>query len=173
MWPTRWPINTMSNLTDIDVRNAKEGEHTDGDGLILVVRASRSGGKLRRSWVLRIVDGGRRRKLGLGVYPSISLAQARLKAQDFRRKLAEGDDPSVAETRRVTLREFCALANPQRRDRRLSRQSGAHVQERQVNHDPRSRLARPFRTAALARCRLDHGRRCRRYPANAQAANGG
>ena len=73
--------------------------------MILVVRASRSGGKLRRSWVLRIVDGGRRRKLGLGVYPSISLAQARLKAQDFRRKLAEGNDPSVAETRRVTLRE--------------------------------------------------------------------
>ncbi len=48
MWPTRWPTNTMSNLTDIDVRNAKEGEHTDGDRwLILVVRASRSGGKLR------------------------------------------------------------------------------------------------------------------------------
>ena len=59
----------MSNLTDIDVRNAKEGEHTDGDGLILVVRASRFGGKLRRSWVLRIVDGGRRRKLGLAFIP--------------------------------------------------------------------------------------------------------
>ena len=70
----------MPNLTDVDVRNAKKGEHTDGDGLILVVRASRFGGKRRRSWVLRIVDGGRRRKLGLGVYPSVSLAQARQKA---------------------------------------------------------------------------------------------
>ena len=89
----------MPNLTDIDVRNAKKGEHTDGDGLILVVRASRSG-KPRRSWVLRIMDGGRRRKLGLGVYPSVSLAQARQKAQDARRAFAEGIDPSVTAKRR-------------------------------------------------------------------------
>jgi integrase len=95
----------MPNLTDIDVRTAKEGEHTDGEGLILVVRASVSGAKLRRSWVLRIVDGGRRRKLGLGVYPSVSLAQARQKAQVFRRKLAEGDDPSVTANRRTAISE--------------------------------------------------------------------
>ena len=105
LWPTRWPIRTMPNLTDVDVRNAKEGEHTDGDGLILVVRASRSGGKPRRSWVLRIVDGGRRRKLGLGVYPSVSLAQARQKAQDARRELAEGNDPSITAKRRAAILE--------------------------------------------------------------------
>ena len=70
----------MPTLTDVDVRNAKLGEHTDGDGLILVVRASRSGSKLRRAWVLRIVDGGRRRKLGLGVYPAVGLGQARQRA---------------------------------------------------------------------------------------------
>jgi hypothetical protein len=75
----------MPNLTDFDVRNAKPGEHTDADGLILVVRPSRSSGKPRRSWVLRLVTGGRRRKLGLGVYPSVSLAQARQKAQEARR----------------------------------------------------------------------------------------
>ena len=75
----------MPNLTDLDVRNAKPGEHTDADGLILVVRPSRSSGKPRRSWVLRLVTGGRRRKLGLGVYPSVSLAQARQKAQEARR----------------------------------------------------------------------------------------
>ena len=95
----------MPNLTDVDVRSAKKGEHTDGDGLILVVRASRSSGKPRRSWVLRIVDGGRRRKLGLGVYPSVSLAQARQKAIDARRKLAEGKDPSITAERRVAIRE--------------------------------------------------------------------
>ena len=95
----------MPTLTDVDVRNAKLGEHTDGDGLILVVRASRSGSKLRRAWVLRIVDGGRRRKLGLGVYPAVGLGQARQRAADARRKLAEGDDPSVTETRRKAIRE--------------------------------------------------------------------
>jgi integrase len=95
----------MPNLTDLDVRNAKPGEHTDADGLILVVRASRSGGKPRRSWVLRLVAGGRRRKLGLGVYPSVSLAQARQKAQEARRALAEGIDPSVTAKRRAGLLE--------------------------------------------------------------------
>jgi integrase len=92
----------MPNLTDLDVRNAKEGEHTDGDGLILVIRP---GAKPRRSWVLRIMDGGRRRKLGLGVYPSVGLAQARQKAQDARRKLAEGIDPSASAKRRVAILE--------------------------------------------------------------------
>ena len=105
MWPTRWPISTMPTLTDVDVRSAREGEHTDGDGLILVVRGSRSGGKSRRSWVLRIVASGRRRKLGLGAYPAVSLAQARQKAQDARRKLAEGDDPSVTAERRKAILE--------------------------------------------------------------------
>ncbi|HEY1864304.1 MAG TPA: integrase family protein, partial [Roseiarcus sp.] len=93
----------MSTLTDIDVRAAEEGEHTDGSGLILVVRASRSGGEPRRSWVLRIVDGGRRRKLGLGVYPSVTLADARWKAQDARRALAKGIDPSITAKRRAAL----------------------------------------------------------------------
>jgi integrase len=93
----------MPALTDIDVRNAKSGEHTDGDGLILVVRASRVGGKPRRSWVLRIMDGGRRRKLGLGSYPSVTLAEARRKAQDARRALANGIDPSAGAKRRATI----------------------------------------------------------------------
>ena len=70
-----------------------------------MVRASRSGGKLRRSWVLRIMNGGRRRKLGLGVYPAVSLAQARQDAVDARGKLAKGIDPSVSEKRRVALLE--------------------------------------------------------------------
>jgi integrase len=95
----------MPGLTDIDVRNAKTGEHTDADGLILVVRASRSGGKPRRSWVLRIMAGGHRRKLGLGVYPSVSLAQARQKAQNARRALADGIDPSITAKRRAVILE--------------------------------------------------------------------
>jgi integrase len=86
-------------------RNAKIGEHTDGTGLILVVRPSRSGGKLRRSWVLRIVDGDRRRKLGLGSYPTVGLGQARQKAQEVRRDLSEGIDPSVGAKRRTAILE--------------------------------------------------------------------
>ena len=95
----------MPTLTDKEVRNAGPGEFTDGDGLILVVRASRSGGKPRRSWVLRIMAGGRRRKIGLGVYPFTSLAEARQKAQDARRALAAGIDPSVTAKRRTAILE--------------------------------------------------------------------
>jgi integrase len=95
----------MPTLTDLDVRNAEPGELTDGGGLILVVRASRSGDKLRRAWVLRIMVGGRRRKLGLGVYPAVGLGQARQKATDARRKLAEGIDPSVTAKRRTAVLE--------------------------------------------------------------------
>jgi integrase len=95
----------MPALTDMDVRNAKSGEHTDGDGLILVVRASRIGGKPRRAWVLRVTNGGRRRKLGLGIYPSVSLAQARQKAIDARRALADGIDPSITAKRRAAILE--------------------------------------------------------------------
>jgi hypothetical protein len=64
----------MPSLTDLDIRNARPSaakplELNDGDGLILIVRTSLSSDALRRAWVLRIVDKGRRRKLGLGRYP--------------------------------------------------------------------------------------------------------
>ncbi len=40
-----------------------------------------------RSWILRVVDSGRRRDLGLGAFPEIGLAEAREKALDHRRAL--------------------------------------------------------------------------------------
>lgn len=46
-----------------------------------------------RSWVLRIVVGNRRPSMGLGPYPAVSLAQARLKAQTLREEVAKGNDP--------------------------------------------------------------------------------
>jgi integrase len=82
------------NQTDALIRTANIGEWTYGQGLILVVRPGRDG-KLRRGWFLRIMTNGRRRKLGLGSYPLVKLAEARNKAQDARRALAAGLDPSV------------------------------------------------------------------------------
>ena len=46
------------------------GRHSDGDGLHVFI--SKTGAK---SWVLRITVGGRRRDIGLGGYPTVSLAQ--------------------------------------------------------------------------------------------------
>lgn len=46
-----------------------------------------------KSWVLRTVIGDRRRVIGLGPYPEVGLAEARDKAREAKRKVAEGIDP--------------------------------------------------------------------------------
>lgn len=53
-----------------------------------------------RSWILRTTIAGKRRDLGLGGYPDVTLAMARDKARDTREKIAQGIDP-VAERHRL------------------------------------------------------------------------
>lgn len=62
--------------------------HGDGRGLYLYVKASGS-----RSWVLRFQVQGRRRDLGLGAYPEVTLALARERASEARTLIAIGQDP--------------------------------------------------------------------------------
>ena len=65
----------MGTLTALSAKAlSRPGRHGDGDGLYLYI--SRSGAK---SWVQRIVVDGRRRDIGLGAYPDVSLARACLK----------------------------------------------------------------------------------------------
>lgn len=70
------------------VETAKAGRHSDGRGLLLYVKPTGS-----RSWVLRYQVQGRRRDLGLGAYPDVSLAMARERAAEARRLIAIGEDP--------------------------------------------------------------------------------
>ena len=81
----------MGTLTELSVKSAKEGGHGDGDGLMLVVRASR-----KKSWLLRYQMKGARRDMGLGRYPEISLKEARQRALDARRLIGAGSDPIEA-----------------------------------------------------------------------------
>jgi integrase len=46
-----------------------------------------------RSWTLRAVVGGKRRDMGLGNYPSVTLAMAHAKARDARELIRQGIDP--------------------------------------------------------------------------------
>lgn len=46
-----------------------------------------------RSWLLRMVVGGRRRNIGLGPYPDVTLAQARERAREARDLVRQGIDP--------------------------------------------------------------------------------
>ena len=70
---------TAGRLTLQTVATAPPGRHTDGFGLSLVVKPSQ-----RRSWVLRYSVHGRRRELGLGGYPAVSLEEARRRAAALR-----------------------------------------------------------------------------------------
>ena len=79
---------------------SEPGRHTDGDGLHLFI--SKSGGK---SWVQRITIDGKRRDIGLGGYPSVSLAQARKRASYNREAVGNGRDP-VAEKHRPAMPTF-------------------------------------------------------------------
>lgn len=56
----------------------RPGRYSDHGGLHLYVRApAKPGAEPRRSWVLRYRFAGRRRDMGLGDYPAVSLADAR------------------------------------------------------------------------------------------------
>ncbi len=81
----------VARLTELSVKSAKPGRHTDGDGLMLVV--SKTGGK---KWVLRYQAAGARRDKGLGSYPEVGLKEARAKAAEDRKLLAAGSDPIAA-----------------------------------------------------------------------------
>jgi len=86
------------------VATARAGRYTDGRGLMLVVKKSGA-----RSWVLRYQLSGRRRDMGLGPYPEVTLSAAREKALDARRQIVEGVDPLSAPTSRlISFREVAA-----------------------------------------------------------------
>ena len=72
---------------------SEPGRYGDGDGLYLHVAPSGT-----KSWVQRIVINEKRRDIGLGSYPSVGLAQARVLAAENRAAVAEGRDP-LAEKR--------------------------------------------------------------------------
>ena len=70
----------MPTLTDRFVRSAPAGEHGDESqrGLVLLVRGSTAKARpddLRRSWVLRAANDGKRTRIGLGAYPAVSLSR--------------------------------------------------------------------------------------------------
>ena len=46
-----------------------------------------------RSWSLRAVIGGKRRDMGLGGYPAVTLAMAHAKAREARELIRQGIDP--------------------------------------------------------------------------------
>ena len=81
-------------LTDAAIRTAKPGERAvklfDGGGLYLELAPS--GGKW---WRLKYRFGGKEKRIGLGVYPTVGLKEARERREHAKKLLSQGIDPST------------------------------------------------------------------------------
>src|SRR5262249_23757033 len=75
-------------LNVVQIRAAGPGRYGDGGNLWLQVGPGGS-----KSWIFRFTLAGRRREMGLGPWPAVSLAEARVKAAVQRRLLLDGIDP--------------------------------------------------------------------------------
>lgn len=87
-------------LTQIQIKNAGNGKLQDGGGLIL--RKKDGSGK----WIYRYSHLGKRREMGLGQWPTVSLSEARKMRDQWAAQLAAGKDP--IETRRQQQAEEVA-----------------------------------------------------------------
>ena len=96
----------------------------DGNGLFLAVQPTGS-----RNWVQRIVIRGRRRDLGLGGFPLVSLREAREQAFANRKVARLGGDP-VAEKRRTDgVVTFAAAAERVWKDKNPGWRHPRHAQD--------------------------------------------
>ena len=77
------------------------GRHCDGNGLYLHVEPTGS-----RRWEQRIVIRGKRRTLGLGGFPLVSLAEARTVALENRKVARAGGDPLAAKRVAASIPTF-------------------------------------------------------------------
>lgn len=78
----------------LDVKRfSKTGRHAVGGvaGLLMVVVPSGA-----KYWILRVLVGGKRRDIGVGGFPDVSLAEAREKAKFIRNQILAGIDPVQA-----------------------------------------------------------------------------
>ena len=80
-------------LTNVKIKNAevrdKQYKLADGNGLYLLIKPN--GGKY---WRLKYRFQGKEKVLSFGVYPEVSLLEAREKTTEAKKQLKEGIDPS-------------------------------------------------------------------------------
>jgi integrase len=85
-------LQVPTMLTDTAIRKAKPTAKaqklTDGGGMYLLLKPD--GG---RYWRMNYRHAGKQKTLALGVYPTVTLADARQRREDARRLLANGVDP--------------------------------------------------------------------------------
>ena len=114
----------MGKLTHNFVKSVtKPGRYSDGDTLLLKVTP---GGA--RTWIQRVVIDRKRRDIGLGPFPLVTLREARDKAFENRRAVRAGADP-LAEKRKAktpTFRQSAAKTLEANRARWRHRSTAEH-----------------------------------------------
>jgi integrase len=101
---TNMPITYSNKLTATAIKSANPKDTpyklTDGGGMYLLVNPT--GGKY---WHLAYRYNNKQKLLALGVYPDVTLKEARIKREAARKLLKEGTDPSEAkkEEKRLSL----------------------------------------------------------------------
>jgi integrase len=128
-------------LTDTCIRNAKTKSKpyklSDGGGMYLLVKPDGA-----RYWRFDYRFAGKRRTLALGIYPIVSLSNARSRREDARALLAKDIDPGVAKkaTKRIA---------------KLASENTFEAIAREWIANQRNRLAPRYLTLLLARLEAD------------------
>jgi len=89
-WKVDMP-KRAKDLTAVEVKRlTATGWHAVGTVAGLGLKVSPTG---TRAWVLRVVVGAKRREIGLGAFPDVTLADAHAKARAMRAEIEQGIDP--------------------------------------------------------------------------------
>ena len=128
-------------LTDTRIRHAKPQDRpyklSDGGGLYLLVTPKGS-----TYWRLDYRFTGKRRTLALGVYPTVTLSNARARREDARALLGKNIDPSIA---KKASKRLAKLAN----------ENTFEAIAREWLQNQRNRLAARYQALLLARFEAD------------------
>lgn len=105
---------SLYKLSAAKVRSAGPGKHSDGGGLYLYRLASGD------QWVFRFTISGKRKEMGLGGYPGVTLAQAREQADVYRAIAKNGGNPIEVRNSEKAQAAAEQIANdPKAREKRL------------------------------------------------------
>jgi len=114
-------------LTDVAIRNAKPREkpYKMGDALGLFLLVQPTGAKL---WRLKYRIHGREKKVALGRYPEIGLADARNRTREAREQLAHGLDPGREKQKASCARSWKRTIASRRLPKSIVKSASAMVQ---------------------------------------------
>lgn len=89
-------------LTVVAIKSLPSGKHFDGGGLYLDIKAA------GRYWRLKYRYAGKEKLLALGVYPEVTLSEARKRRDDARTSLRDGKDPGAQKRARKVASRVAA-----------------------------------------------------------------